>query len=157
MSLVRRVRLAAPLLLASLAFASGVHAQAAPSKGDQALKYRKALYQVMAYNFGPMSAMAQGKAPYDAADFATRAARVATVAAMLGEAFPPESKGVAGSKLKPAMWENRADFDAKLRDLVERSAVLARVAPEGSFEKSKAELFDTANACKACHEKYRAD
>ena len=46
-----------------------------------------------------------------------RAERVAMIAPMLKEAYPPESKGVANSKLKPAMWENRADFDAKLQDL----------------------------------------
>ena len=55
-------------------FAGAVHAQGAPSKGEQTLKYRKSLYQVLAYNFGPMGAMAQGKVPYDAAEF-TRSGR----------------------------------------------------------------------------------
>jgi len=76
---------------------------------------------------------------------------------MLEEAFPAESQGVANSKLKEEMWANRADFDAKLKDLEERSAALAAVARGGDFEKTKAAFFDTANACKACHEKYRAD
>jgi cytochrome c556 len=112
---------------------------------------------VIVWNFGPMSAMAQGKMPYDAAEFATRAGRVAVLAPMLNEAYPAESQGVANSKLKPEMWSNRADFDAKLKDLVDRSATLAAVARGGDFEKSKAAFFDTANACKACHEKYKAD
>ena len=34
-------------------------------------------------------------------------------------------------------------------------ATLATVAKSGDFGKSKAAFFDTANACKACHEKYR--
>ena len=84
------------LLVTSFAVAGAAQAQAA--KPEQVLKYRKALYQVIGWNFGPMSAMAQGKVPYDAAEFARRAERVAAVAPMLGEAFPPESKGVANSE-----------------------------------------------------------
>jgi cytochrome c556 len=158
MSLSRRIRLAVPVLLAAtLACASVAHAQGAPSKAEQALKYRKSVYQVMVWNFGPLSAMAQGKMPYDAAEFATRAERVAALTPMLTEAYPAESQGVANSKLKPGMWSNRADFDAKLKDLIERSATLASVAKGGDLEQSKAAFFDTANACKACHDKYKAD
>jgi cytochrome c556 len=154
---VRLVRNLAPALVAVIAVAGAAHAEGQPSKGEQAVKYRQSLYQVMAWNFGPMGAMSQGKLPYDAKAFALRADRVAAVAPMLAEAFPPESQGVAHSELKPAMWSNRADFDAKLKDLVDRSAELSAAAKTGDFEKSKAAWFATANACKACHEKYKAD
>jgi len=143
-------------LLTSMCLSAGaVQAEGTPSKGEQALKYRKSLYQVMAWNFGPMGAMAQGKVPYDAAEFAKRADRVALIAPMLSEGFPAETKDLPHSELKPAMWANRADFDAKMKDLVDRSAKLAAVAKAGDFATSKAAFFDTANACKACHEKYK--
>lgn len=140
----------------ALCLAATAHA-APPTKAEQALKYRKSLYQVMAWNFGPMSAMAQGKAPYDAKEFAMRAERVAAIAPMLSEAFPPESKDVAGSELKPGMWANRADFDAKMKDLVDKSAALAQAAKTGDFAKSKAAFFETGNTCKNCHDKYKKD
>jgi cytochrome c556 len=149
--------LAIALLTTTCLFAGAAQAGDAPSKGEQALKYRKSLYQVMAWNFGPLGAMAQGKAPYDAAEFAQRASRVALVAPMLGEGFPAETRGLPHSKLKPAMWANRADFDAKMKDLVDRSATLATVAKSGDFAQSKAAFFDTANTCKACHDKYKDD
>lgn len=146
------------LIATSCAFALSLAAQAAPpTKAEQALKYRKSLYQVMAWNFGPMSAMVQGKVPYDAKEFALRAERVAAIAPMLGEAFPPESKGVANSELKPGMWANRADFDAKMKDLVDRSAALSVAAQTGDFAKSKAAFFEAGNACKNCHDKYKND
>jgi cytochrome c556 len=145
------------LLSTTCLFAGVTHADGAPSKGEQALKYRKSLYQVMAWNFGPMGAMAQGKASYDAAEFARRAERVALIAPMLSEGFPPETRDLPNSELKPAMWANRADFDAKMKDLVDRSAKLATVARSGDLAQSKAAFFDTANACKACHEKFRND
>jgi cytochrome c556 len=146
------------LVAVSCALVLSLAAQAAPpTKAEQTLKYRKSLYQVMAWNFGPMSAMAQGKVPYDAKEFALRAERVATIAPMLSESFSPESRGVAGSELKPEMWANRPDFDAKMKDLVDRSAALATAAKTGDFAKSKAALFETGNACKSCHDKYKND
>ncbi len=145
------------VLVASCVSAGSVQAQDAPSKGEQALKYRKSLYQVVAWNFGPMAAMAQGKVPYDAKEFSLRAERVAVVTPMLTEAYPPESEGVANSRLKPGMWSERADFDAKLKALVDRSSVLAMTAKSGDFAQSKAAFFDTAGACKSCHDKYRTD
>lgn len=154
MSFTRAFRLALPLVLVATTFSGTVLAQQ-PTKAEQMLKYRKALYSVMAWNFGPMSGMAQGKIPYNAADFALRAERVAQIAPMLAESFGPETKGLPNSELKPEMWDNRADFDAKMKDLVDRSATLAQVAKGGDEAKTKAAFFDTANACKACHDKYK--
>jgi cytochrome c556 len=146
------------LMVASCAFfADTVQAQAGPTKAEQTLKYRKALYQVMAFNFGPLGAMAQGKAPYDAAEFARRAERVAMLAPLLTEAYPADTKGLPNSELKPEMWANRADFDAKLKDLVDRTAALATASKSGDFDRSKAAFFDAANSCKACHDKYKND
>jgi len=149
--------IAVSLCIAS-AFVGFAHGEGAPpSKGEQALKYRKSVYQVMAWNFAPMAAMAQGKLPYDAASFMLRAERVAVIAPMLKEAYPPESRNVANSKLKPVMWENRADFDAKLQSLIDKTAALAATAKAGDFEKSKAAFMDAGGACKACHDKYKAE
>ena len=153
MSPQRSIVLAATLVFAA---ASAALAQE-PSKAEQALKYRKSVYQVIAWNFGPMSAMAQGKAPYDAKAFALRAERVAALAPMLAEAYPPESRDVANSKLKPEMWTKRADFDARLKDLARRSAALAQTAKAGDFETSKAAFFEVGNVCKGCHDRYKAD
>ena len=143
------------VLLAAVAAAA--QAQGQPSKAEQALKYRKAVYQAIAWNFGPMSAMAQGKIPYEAKEFEMRAQRVAALTPMLSESYSPDTQSVTGSKAKPELWSNRADFDAKMKTLVDRSATLASVSKGGDFEKSKAAFLDTANACKSCHDKYKAD
>jgi cytochrome c556 len=145
-----------PALLLAFA-ASAAQAQGQPTKGEQMLKYRKAVYQTMVWNFAPMSQMAQGKVPFDAKEFEMRAGRVAALTPMLAESYGPESRDVAGSKAKAELWSNRADFDAKLKDLVDRSATLAAVAKGGDEARSKQAFLDTAGACKACHDKYKAD
>jgi cytochrome c556 len=142
---------------ASIALTGAALADGPPSKAEKILAYRKALYQVIVWNVGPMGAMAQDKVPFNAPEFELRAGRVAELTPMLAESYSPESKGVENSKLKPEMWANRADFDAKLKDLVDRSAALAEVAKTGDPAKTKAAFFSMADACKACHDKYKAD
>ena len=134
-------RLALAMLI-STGLAVTASAQSQPSKGEQALKYRKSLYQVIAWNVGPMGAMAQGKAAFDSAEFARRAEAVAFLAPMLREGYPEETRAVEGTKLK---------------DLVDRSAELSKVAGAGDEAASKQAFFDMANTCKACHDKYKAD
>ena len=156
MSFPRAFRLALPLVIIASTFSAGAFAEGQPTKAERTLAYRKALYQVMSWNFGPMAGMAQDKVPFNATEFALRAQRVAEITPMLPESYSPETQGVANSKLKPEAWQNRADFDAKLKDLIDKSAALADVARSGDEARSKAAFFDTANACKACHDKYKA-
>ena len=139
--------------LGTLAF--GVAMAQQPSKGEQALKYRKAVYQAIAWNVGPMGAMAQDKMPFDAKEFARRAENVAHLTPMLDESYIAETRDVADSKLKPEMWTNRADFDQKMRTLLDRSNALAAIAKTSDAAKSKAAFMDLGNACKDCHDKYR--
>jgi cytochrome c556 len=156
MSLSRTSRFVLPLALVATLVSGAAFAQQA-TQAEKLVKYRKAIYQAIAYNMGSMGAMAQDKLPYNAADFATRAGRVADLAPMLAESYAPETQSVTGSKMKADAWKNRADFDAKLKDLVDRSATLAQVAQGGDAAKSKAAFFDMANTCKACHDKYKED
>ena len=150
--------LGALALALTLAVGAGSAAgQGRPSKGEQMLKYRKAVYQTMAWNFGPIAAMAQDKMPFDAKEFALRAERVAWLAPLLKEAYGPETRDLPESKLKPEMWNQRSDFDHRLQVLLDRTSELARTAQTGDVAQSKSAFLETANACKACHDKYRND
>ena len=154
---VRAVALATALLT-GLAAATLAQEQP-PSKAEQAIKYRQSVYKVILWNFGPAAAMAQGKIPYDAADFAHRAERVATMAPMLLEGYPEGSATASGVKTRarPEIWENKPEFTKLMKDMENKTAALATVAKEGDFEKSKAAFGEAASACKACHEKFRTD
>jgi cytochrome c556 len=144
---------AAAAAVGTLAF--GVAFAQQPSKGEQAVKYRKALYQVIVWDVGPLGAMAQDKIPFDAKDFARRAEHVAYLTPLLADAYPAESREVADTKLKPEMWSNRADFDRKMNALVDKSAALNAAAKTSDEAKMKAAFFEMGNACKDCHDKYR--
>jgi cytochrome c556 len=152
----RRTLAVVAIVLSSIVVGS-TEAQNRPSKGEQALKYRKAVYQTLAWNFGPLAAMAQDKIPFDAHEFALRAERVAFLAPLLEETYGPETRNVGGSKLKPEMWNQRADFDQRLQAMIDRTGELVTAAKTGDAVQSKTAFVATANACKGCHDKYRAD
>lgn len=130
---------------------------AAPQRSKQELEvdYRQGLYAVIGGNFGPLGAMAQGKAPFNAAEAQKRAERVAFLAPMLKEAFPADSNGVAHTSAKPEIWTNAAEFDQALQAFIDKSAALATAAKTGDPEKIKTATEETGKTCKACHDKFR--
>ena len=126
-----------------------------PTKGEREVDYRQSLYTVIGGNFGPLGAMAEGKAPFDAAEAKKRAQRIAFLAPMLKEAFPKDSDGVAHTAAKPEIWTDPVEFDKALQTLIDRSAALSAAADSGDADKVKAAIKETGKACKDCHEKFR--
>jgi len=143
--------LAAAVTLGTAAIAS------AAVKPETAIAYRQAGYTMLGWNFGPMAQMVRGKTPWDAAEFARRAERVALIAPQLLEGFPEGSDTGATTEAKPDIWKNMDDFKLKMDDLVKQSKLLAEVAKSGDEAKMKEQFKQTAGACKACHEKYRSE
>ena len=130
--------------------------EARKSPGERAVEYRQALMTVLGSNFAALIEVAEGKAPYNAADVGKRAERVALLAQWADEAFPPESNGVANTKAKPEIWKQQADFQKDMQSLIDRSAALAAAAKLGDQAKLKPAAFDAARSCKACHDDFRA-
>ena len=147
-------------IIAAAGFAAysldGLAQERPPTKEEQAIKYRQSVYKVILWNFGPMAGMAQGKIPYDATDFAKRAERVATMAPMLLEGYPRGSGSGAPTRAKAEIWDNFDEFTRLMHNMENKAAALADVAKEGSLEKSRAAVGELGDACKACHDKYRA-
>ncbi|MGN6517971.1 MAG: c-type cytochrome [Dokdonella sp.] len=144
------------LVLAALAASAGLAAIAtAAVKPESAIAYRQAGYTMLGWNFGPMAQMVRGKTPWDAAEFARRAERVAQIAPQLLEGFPEGSDAGAKTDAKPEIWKNMDDFKAKMDELVKQSKLLAEVSKSGDEAKMKEQFKETAGACKGCHDKYR--
>jgi cytochrome c556 len=126
-----------------------------PTPAQQQIKYRQALYTVLAANAGPIFAMAAGKIPYDAATVSKRAERVNFVAGILPEAFPAGSDAGAPTRALPKIWTDRADFDQLMRDLSDKAAALLTAAKTNDWKQIKPAAGELGDACKACHDKYR--
>ncbi len=124
---------------------------------DAAISYRQSVYHVIIWNYAQMGAMVKGKTPYDAADYAKRAERVAALSTQLEEGFIPNSAGRDSTEAKAEIWSNWDDFKAKLGDFERESKALAEVAKTGKLDDVKAQHAKVGGTCKACHDKYKAD
>jgi cytochrome c556 len=125
--------------------------------GDQVIHYRQSVYRLILWNWTPLSDMIRGEQGFDAAEFARRAERVAWLARQLDEAYQGGPHEGAMTEALPAIWENWADFSAKLDALERESATLASVARSGDEPAMRKQFEVTRSTCKACHDEYKAD
>jgi cytochrome c556 len=143
----------AALVAGIAAIFATVAVQAQEMKPEYQIKQRQAGYRVLGYNFGSLGAMAQDKKPYDKAE-AIRAANLAAAVADYMRLFFGEGTDKGDTKAKPEIWQNRADFDAKMDKMV--TAVKALPAAAGDPAALKKAVSAAGDACKACHDDYRA-
>ena len=138
-----------------LALTIGAGVAMAAMSADDAIKARQAC---MKQGHGGMMKVAvpimKGEKPFDAA--ALKAAYDAEDAACKDwDAFwaPDTQKGTIKTNALPAIWTDKAGFDAAGKAWYDAATKLRAATDEASF---KAAFPAVGNACGACHKKYRA-
>mgnify|MGYP000656199298 FL=1 len=140
----------------SLSLAAILPAQAQFAKPEDAVKYRKASFTVMAAHFGRLGAMANGKAPYDAKAAADNAELVATLAKLPWAAFG-EGTDKGETRAKPEIWKDAAKFKEAADKMQTELGKLNVAAKAGNVDALKAAFGPAAASCKACHDNFRKD
>ena len=64
---------------------------------------------------------------------------------------------VAKTRAKPDIWQNAQDFSSKLHNFQVAAGAFDVAARSGDVGAIKARASDLGGACKACHDKYRAE
>ena len=124
-------------------------------KPEDAVKYRKAAFTVMANHFGRIGAMAQGRVPFDANVAAANADIVATMSKLPYAAFPEGTGGSEKGAPNAKVWSDRAGFDAAAKKMQEDVTKLAAAARSNNLDAMKAAFGAAGGSCKACHDDYR--
>jgi len=141
--MIKRIALAAALA------ALGVTAVVAQS---DPLAARKALMKENGAQSRVAREMIEGKQPFDLAAAQKVLATFAAVDDKGKSLWPATSKDGDTASL-PAVWENKADFDAKLAKLSsDAKAAQGKVKDLDSF---KAVMGDLGKDCGGCHNTYR--
>ncbi|MGX5652819.1 c-type cytochrome [Hydrogenophaga borbori] len=144
----------APLVLALAASALAAPAMAQFQKPEDAVKYRKASFTVLAAHFGRIGAMANGRVPFDAKVAAESAAIAETMSKLPWEAFGPGTdKG--DTRAEPAVWTEQAKFKAASEKMMGEVAKLNAAAKTGNLDQIKAAFGAAGASCKACHDDFR--
>jgi cytochrome c556 len=139
-----------------LLLAMGLPAQAQFAKPEDAIKYRKASFTVMAAHFGRLGAMANGRAPYDAKAAADNADVVATLAKLPWAAFG-EGTDKGDTRAKPEIWKEAAKYKEAADKMQAEIVKLNTAAKAGNIDALKAAFGPAAASCKACHDNFRKD
>ncbi len=141
---------------ALLGSAIALPAAAQFAKPEDAIKYRKAAFTVMATHFGRVAGMANGKIPFDA-KAAAENAEIATMMSKLPYAGFVDGSDKGETKAEPKIWAEKDKFNAAATKMQEEMVKLNVAAKGGNLDAIKAAAGDTGKACKACHDTYRKE
>ena len=141
---------------ALLMLATSMPAQAQFAKPEDAIKYRKASFTVMAAHFGRLGAMANGRVPYDAKAAADNADVVATLSKLPWAAFG-EGTDKGDTRAKPEIWKEAAKYKEASDKMQAEIMKLNTAAKAGNIDALKAAFGPAAASCKACHDNFRKD
>jgi cytochrome c556 len=139
--------------LAALTLAAALPASAQFAKPEDAIKYRQSALRVMGTHFGRVSAMVNGKAPFDAVS-AQQSIEITTMMSTLP--WQGFGAGTEGGKAKPEIWAEQAKFKELSDDMVKKMAALNVAAKTGNLDTIKTAFGATGGSCKTCHDAFQA-
>lgn len=136
--------------------ATALPAAAQFAKPEDAIKYRKAAFTVMAAHFGRVAAMANGRIPFDAKAAATNA-EIATMVSTLPFAGFVDGSDKGDTRAKAEIWSERDKFNAGATKMQEEMAKLNAAAKSGDQAAMRTAAGAVGQACKGCHDTYRRE
>lgn len=146
----------ATLGIIALTLATAASAQMKPE--DQ-IKTRQAGYKFMAWNMGKIKANLEGEYNKDQVIAAANVV-AATANSGMGALFGPGTDKPIGdvkTRVKPELFTEGENVGKLAGDFTAAANNLAKVAATGDAAAMKTAFGEMGKACKACHDKYRAE
>ena len=148
---MKKSLLAAAVVLAIGAVGGAAFAQVKP---DVLVKQRQSAMTLIGKYFGPLGAMAQGRAPFDAKIVQRNADYLHALSQMPWDGFDPSTKGEK-SRALPAIWENPGKVKEAADRFQSEVAKLQQAAKGGDEASIKAQIGAVGKACANCHDQFR--
>jgi cytochrome c556 len=104
----------------------------------------------------PLGGMLKGEREFDAATVMESLEKWHSAQAAFGDLFPEGSETGMETEAAPAIWEDRAGFDAALADFRDATDAAIAANPQ-TLEDAKPVLGAVFKTCKGCHDTYRID
>ena len=123
-------------------------------KPETLVKQRQSAMTLQGKYWGPLSGMAQGKVPYDAAVVARNAGYLDALSKMPWDGFAPSTKDVKSQAL-PAVFADTGKFKDAQDHLQSEVSKLVSVAKGGDEAAVKAQIGAVGKACNGCHDTFR--
>ena len=143
------------LFAAALGSLLALPAAAQFQKPEDAVKYRKASFTVMATHFSRIGAMAQGRVPFDGAAAAANADIVVTMSKLPFAGFVDGTGGTEKGMPNAKVWSEKAKFEAAAKKMQDEVVKLSAAAKTNNLDQVKTAFGSAAGTCKACHDDFR--
>ncbi|HLS86382.1 MAG TPA: cytochrome c [Burkholderiales bacterium] len=127
---------------------------AAQAKPEVLVKQRQAAMTMIGKYFGPLGAMARGKAAYNADVVKRNAGYLEVLAQLPWDGFHESTKGEKSAAL-PAVFEKSSEFKQGAERLQNEVAKLASVSKSGDESAVKSQIAAVGKACGGCHDNFR--
>ena len=129
----------------------------AQAKADVLIKQRQAAMTLQGKYFGPLAAMAQGKAPYNKDTVARNAEYLSVLDKMPWDGFAESTKDEKTVKTAalPAIWKDADKFKQAQANLQDEVSKLVHVSKSGDEAAVKAQIGAVGKSCGACHGDFR--
>jgi cytochrome c556 len=138
------------MVLAMVAVAVGIGAVMAQS---DPIAQRKQLMKSNGQSQGAVNRMVRGEDPFDGAKVNAAFATWADAATKVPPLFASAPPAGADTRALPKIWENKADFDARLTAL--DKAVADNKDKAKTLDELKVAFPAVSKVCNDCHEMYR--
>jgi len=150
--MLKKLVAAGMVVVLGMALAQASFAQAKP---EVLVKQRQAKMILQVKYFGPLVAMAQGKAPYNAAVVQRNAGFIDNLTRMAWDGYDASTKDVQ-SRTLPAAYDNKAKFNEYVGRLENEAAKLVTVSRDGDEAAVKAQIGAVGKVCGGCHDDFRS-
>lgn len=128
-------------------------------KPEDQIEIRQAGYSFMSWNMGKIKTNLEGQ--FDAKQVEAAANAIAGIAnSGMGALYGPGTDKDIGSvktRVKPELFENKAEVGKVAKDFIAAANNLSKVAASGDKAAVQKAFGDMGAACKACHEKFRME
>jgi cytochrome c556 len=146
----RMKRILIGAIAASLTVIGGAFAE------DSPIKQRQDIMKQNGDVVDKATKMMKGELPYDGAAVAEGLKKISAAMDKFPTLFPAGSGPESGVKTAalPAIWPNKADFDARAKQLQKDADAAAKAAP-GGMDGFRTAFLAMGKTCQGCHEKYQ--
>ncbi len=123
-------------------------------KPDTQVRQRQAAMILQGKYFGPLGAMATGKAPYNADTVKRNTALLDALAKMPWDGFTPATQEIK-SRTLPAAFSDAAKFKEAQDQFAGEMAKLVSAVNGGNEAAIRTQISAVAKSCGGCHEGFR--
>lgn len=152
---MRRIVVTSVIALLCAAGAAGAQTSPTSPSAAETVAARKAAFNLSATVFGGLNAQANAPTP-DARQLASGAAALSRWAHALPGLFPAGTSATdmpGETTASPAIWANRADFEARAAAYAAAADKLGELSEDTAA--FKAQLAVVNDSCRSCHQPYR--